>query len=70
MTDTGLKPGDQVRIKSGPFASFPGTVESVSEGGLFVRVVVEVFGRATPLELQYSDVEKFEGRLPPLSSNN
>jgi transcriptional antiterminator NusG len=68
--DTELKPGDRVRIKSGPLASFPGTVESVSEEGLLVRVVVEIFGRATPLDLQYCDVEKFEGPLPPLSSDN
>jgi transcriptional antiterminator NusG len=70
--ETEFKVGDHVRIKSGPFASFPGRVESVSGEGLLLRVVVEVFGRATPLDLLFSDVEKIappdEGG--PLYSNN
>ena len=69
--DAELKAGDRVRIKRGVFAHFPATVESVSEEGLLLTVVVEVFGRATPLELQYWEVEKIGGDAPPpLSSNN
>jgi len=68
--DDELKAGDRVRIKSGPLAHFPATVESVSEEGLLVRVVVEVFGRATPLDLQYWEVKKIGREPPPLSSNN
>jgi len=65
-----LKVGDRVRIKRGPFAHFPATVESVSENGLLLTVVVEMLGRATPLDLQYWEVERFKGGTPPLSSNN
>ena len=70
--ETEFKAGDHVRIKSGPLASFPGRVESVSGEGLLLRVVVEVFGRATPLELLYSDVEKTAppDERGPLYSNN
>jgi transcriptional antiterminator NusG len=58
MTEDKLKAGDTVRIKSGPFASFPATVEWASEDGLLLTASVEVFGRATPLELMFCDVEK------------
>jgi transcriptional antiterminator NusG len=69
--DTELRAGDRVRIKRGVFAHFPATVESVSGEGLLLTVVVEVFGRATPLDLQYWEVEKMDGGAqPPLSSNN
>ncbi len=69
---TELSAGDRVRIKGGPFASFPATVEEVSEDGLLLRVVVEIFGRATPLDLNHSDVVKIpKGEAwPPPSSNN
>jgi transcription termination/antitermination protein NusG len=53
-----FKEGDHVRIKSGPLASFPGRVESVSDEGLLLTVVVEIFGRETPLDLMFCDVEK------------
>ncbi len=55
-----LKPGDRVRIKSGVFASFPGRVESVTEEGLLLTVSVEIFGRATRLDLQFWEVEKID----------
>ena len=70
MTDEELKAGDRVRIRGGPFASFPATVESVSEEGLLLRVVVEILGRATPLDLQHWEVEKLKGGATPLSSDN
>ena len=67
-----FKAGDHVRIKSGGFASFPGRVESVSGEGLLLTVVVEIFGRATPLDLQFCDVEKTgpPDERGPLYSNN
>jgi transcription termination/antitermination protein NusG len=70
--ETEFKAGDHVRIKSGPFASFPGRVESVSGEGLLLRVVVEIFGRATPLDLMFCDVEKIEppDERGPLYTNN
>ena len=47
-----------VRIKSGPFASFTGKVEEVNEEKSTLKVTVTIFGRATPVELSFLDVEK------------
>lgn len=47
-----------VRIKSGPFASFTGKVEEVNEEKMTLKVTVTIFGRATPVELNFLDVEK------------
>ena len=49
---------DQVKITEGPFATFNGTVEEVNVEKERLRVMVQIFGRATPVEVEFGQVEK------------
>ena len=53
--------GEQVRINEGPFANFNGAVDDVNEDKQTLKVMVSIFGRPTPTEVEFSNVEKFEG---------
>ena len=53
-----FEPGDEIRVVDGPFANFNGTVEDVSPDKEKVRVLVSIFGRATPVELNFIQVSK------------
>jgi transcriptional antiterminator NusG len=57
QVNIGLNKGDMVKIKSGPFDGFDGTVEEVVPDKGLVKVVVTIFGRPTPVELKYLEVE-------------
>jgi len=53
-----FKPGETIKVVDGPFNGFNGTIENVNEEKRKLEVMVKIFGRKTPLELSYMQVEK------------
>ncbi len=53
-----FKKGDLIKVREGAFESFEGTVESIDQDRGIVKVIVEIFGRSTPLDIEYWQIEK------------
>lgn len=52
--------GEVVRVVSGPFAEFTGKIEDVNIQKETLKVLISIFGRDTPVELEFAQVERFE----------
>ena len=53
-----FKKGDQIKIREGAFENFEGVVDSIDAERGIVRVIVTIFGRSTPLDIEYWQIEK------------
>lgn len=58
LANLSFKAGDKVKVREGPFENFEGTVEDINTQKGTVRVVVTIFGRSTPIEIEYWQVEQ------------
>jgi transcription termination/antitermination protein NusG len=57
LANLNFKKGDKVKVKEGPFENFEGVVDEINQQKGTVRVIVTIFGRATPIEIEYWQVE-------------
>jgi transcriptional antiterminator NusG len=64
--------GDMVLIKAGPFAAFTGRIEGINQSKSLLKVKVDIFGRVTPIKINFSEAEKLEfpRPSPPSSTEN
>ena len=58
LANLSFKPGEKVKVREGPFENFEGVVEDINTQKGTVRVVVTIFGRSTPIEIEYWQVEQ------------
>lgn len=58
LANLAFKKGDKVKVREGPFENFEGEVEDINSQKGTVRVIVTIFGRATPIEIEYWQVEQ------------
>jgi transcriptional antiterminator NusG len=58
LANLAFKPGDKVKVTEGPFENFEGVVDEINTQKGTVRVIVTIFGRATPIEIEYWQVEQ------------
>jgi transcriptional antiterminator NusG len=61
-----------VRIKSAPFTAFTGKIEGINQSKSLLKVKIEIFGRATPVKVNFREAEKleFQPPQPPFSTPN
>jgi transcriptional antiterminator NusG len=57
-----FKIGERVRILTGPFARFAGVIKEIDDANSSMKVAVSIFGRPTPVEMEFEQVEKLSGR--------
>jgi transcriptional antiterminator NusG len=57
LANLAFKAGDRVKVTEGPFENFEGVVDEINPHKGTVRVIVTIFGRATPIEIEYWQVE-------------
>jgi transcriptional antiterminator NusG len=57
LANLAFKKGDRVKVREGPFENFEGVVDEINTHKGTVRVIVTIFGRATPVEIEYWQVE-------------
>ena len=56
--DIDFEIGETVKVKEGPFANFTGSIEEIDKDKAKIKVLVNMFGRDTPVELDYTQIEK------------